>query len=57
MFKWGVKHMKNYKINYIYNKEKNINDIFTKTLKKELKKNFLIEYKSHNELSKKGNTN
>ena len=42
---------------YIYNKEKNINDIFTKTLKKELKKNFLIEYKSNNELSKKGNTN
>ena len=49
--------MKNYKINYTYNKEKNINDIFTKTLKKELKKSFLIEYKSNNELSKKGNTN
>ena len=49
--------MKNYKIKYKYNKAKNINDIFTKTLKKELKKNFLIEYKSNNEISKKGNTN
>ena len=49
--------MKNFKINYTYNKEKNINVILTKKLKKELKKNFLIEYKSNNELSKKGNTN
>ena len=30
--------MNKYKINYIYNEEKNINDIFIKVLDKELKK-------------------